>query len=218
MQQINNFQSLIDDKTREDFLSILGGTPATQNSEQASVIIDQMKDRPKEQRVELMEMLIREFGRPRIKNKRVLPGLKMDEDEFRQISGVIAEVVSGSMKFIVQTRMSPSEAAEYLTDLVFRFGDRKQQVVCLVLIMADNAVPYVPVPPSNVTDFPQGQLDAMFKEDKDDVYQIMCIRRGGFGPTKEADLLLKALNSIDDEERRVGLMAFILSSATQQAS
>jgi hypothetical protein len=202
---------MLDDKTVERFLRILGGTSELR-TEHASVLVDFIASRNEEDQVELVRILVESYGDPETASGERFAGRKMSDSQFQKLGQTLEGMVDGTIKMIIHTRKTPSEAARLLRDLVFSFDEDEYRDYILYSIMADLAIPYVPVPEADFAEFSPQKLEVVARRHRDKVYQLNSIVRGGFGSTVTSNLILRVIEEAEPLEDRVGLMELLLNS------
>lgn len=201
---IAQLEAVVDDKTRERFEEILYGH-ADQRTQHASCIVDFLSDKNDQIQIELLTLLLENYGIPGRESGAVLGGRKIDNERYLELAGTLDEMIHGTMKLIIHSRRQPRDAARVLRDMIFSFDNNEQRDYCLAEIMADDAVPYRPIPQSSMMPFPPERLRKIAEGNVVPLAQIRAVIRAGMDTTLQADLILKVLDSINNHEDRVGI-------------
>lgn len=197
-------ETVLDDQTREQFEKLLF-SKAEQSTEHASCLIDFISGKNDQAQVELLAMFLENFGTPGHQTGVKLLGRKMHDDKYRSLAATLDEMIHGTMKLIIHSRRQPIDAAKILRDLIFGFVDIEQRDYCLAEIMADDAVPYRPIPPSTMQPYTGERLAIIAENNIQQLAQIRAVLRAGMDSTVQAELILRTLRSIEDFETQVGI-------------
>lgn len=200
----NDQNQNIDEKALEEFDKLLFAS-TDQRTEHASCLVDFLENKNSATQVSLLKYMLEYYGVPGRSNGIVLSGRKLHDDRFKSLARTLDEMIHGTIRLIIHSRKDSQVAAQMLRDLVFNFEDAEQRDYCLAEIMADDAIPYRPIPQSQLAELPQKRLDRIVDKNIDAVAQIRAVQRAKMETTATSELILRILQSIDDFEERVGV-------------
>lgn len=206
--------SNLDDITVEKTLRILAGK-VSMPIERASLLVDIMTARNEADQVEVMKLIIEGYGNPKVMDDylgNTYQGRTMSDVIYSKLLGQYLDIVTGTMKLIIQSRKSLDEAAKSLRDMVFGVSteDVRTKDFILLAVIEDIAVPYAPIPGTEFEEYAGDKLKVIWKKHTKELAQLSCILRAGFGTTARAGLVLEVLDQVEPNEDRIGILELML--------